>query len=451
MSLSSGELRQAFLTFVKERGHALLPSASLVPRNDPKVLFTTAGMHPLVPYLLGQTHPEGPLLASIQKCLRTNDIEEVGDQSHLTFFEMLGFWSLDNYWQEASLTWTFEWFTSVLGLDPERLSVTVFAGDQDAPQDQEAARIWLELGIPAERIYSLSRDENWWPGGEQIGPCGPDSEIFYDTRRPSCGAQCQPGCSCGRYIEIGNNVFMQYNKTPEGKLIPLVQRNIDVGIGLERLLCVLTGCESVYDTDLFLPVIECMHTLLSTVHVTTASLLTPAKERRLQCIIADHLRAATFVLADGVVPSNVTQGYVCRRLLRRAICYAHELALPLGSLPVLVACIIDTYHDYYVELEVQRAHILHEVQLEEERFGHTLKRGLREFQRLEQRLMQNKQVLVEGQEIFRLFDTFGFPPSLTAELAQERGLQVDLAGFQHHLQVHQDRSRVANQARFADD
>lgn len=443
MSLSSRALRQSFLTFVKERGHALLPSASLVSLNDPRVLFTSAGMHPLVPYLLGQTHPDGPLLASIQKCLRTNDIEEVGDQSHLTFFEMLGFWSLDNYWQEDSLAWTFEWFTRVLGLDPERLAVTVFAGDQEAPGDQETAHVWLELGIPAERIYALSREDNWWPGGEQAGPCGPDSEIFYDTRRPSCGALCRPGCSCGRYVEIGNNVFMQYNLTPEGKLIPLVQRNVDVGIGLERLLCVLAGCESVYETDLFLPIIEC-------IEAQVRSALTPAYEQRLKRILADHLRAATFVLAAGVTPSSVTQGYVCRRLLRRAICYGHELALPAGSLLLIVERIIACYREDYGELELQRPTILHEIQLEEERFARTLQRGLREFQRLEQRLVRNQQVLVEGQEIFRLFDTFGFPPSLTTELAQGHGLQVDLADFQQRLRVHQERSRLAEQARFTE-
>lgn len=441
MMLSSDEVRRSFLDFFTERGHAQIPSASLVPVNDATVLFNTAGMQPLIPYLLGTPHPLGRRVVDIQKCLRTNDIEEVGDNSHLTFFEMLGFWSLGDYWKPDSLRWTFEWFTQELGLAPERISVTVFAGNVAVPRDEESAQIWLALGIPQERIYYLPEEDNWWPEGRQSGPCGPDSEIFYDTLRLACGDQCQPGCHCGKYIEIGNNVFIQYNKTPEGDYVPLVQRSIDVGLGLERILCVVSNSDEVYCTDLFTAILRCIDTLCT-------QRLDQEREECLKHIIADHLRAATFMLADGVVPSNVEQGYICRRLLRRVMRYAHDLVLPEQSLSAIVRVVINQYQSWYPELDERRSIILDELVREERRFTRTLARGLRELQKVERTLSQRDQIQLAGKEIFHLFDTFGFPPELTTELASEHGFQADLAGFQQLFVLHQERSRQANQTRF---
>ncbi len=441
--MTGDELRQSFLTFFAERGHAIIPSAPLVPENDPTVLFTTAGMHPLVPYLLGEPHPKGRRLVNVQKCLRTDDIEEVGDISHNTFFEMLGFWSLGDYWKQDSLRWTLEWFTRVLGLEQERISVSVFAGDSDAPRDDEAVQVWLGLGIPQERIYYLPKADNWWGPAGKTGPCGPDSELFYDTGLPKHGPDCQPGCNCGKYIEIGNNVFMQYNKTAEGTFEPLKQRNIDVGLGLERILCVLNGTEDVYSTDLFTPIMERISELQS----NKASLATE-QEQRLKRIIADHLRAATFLIADGVVPSNVEQGYICRRLIRRAVLSGHELAMPAGFTAEVAQTVIARYGQIYPELKQKQANIVNELTQEEERFGHTLARGLREFQKLEEGLRQRGETVLTGEMVFRLFETFGFPPTLTAELAHERGLSVDLEGFNLLFKQHQERSRQANQEKF---
>ncbi|HLV98792.1 MAG TPA: alanine--tRNA ligase [Ktedonobacterales bacterium] len=443
--MTGEELRQSFLTFFAERGHAIIPSAPLVPENDPTVLFTTAGMHPLVPYLLGETHPKGRRLVDVQKCLRTDDIEEVGDISHNTFFEMLGFWSLGDYWKGESLRWTLEWFTRVLGLEQERISVTVFAGDDDAPRDDEAAQVWLSLGIPQERIYYLPKKDNWWGPAGKTGPCGPDSELFYDTGRPKHGPDCQPGCDCGKYIEIGNNVFLQYNKTAEGTFEPLAQRCVDVGLGLERILCMLSGTEDVYTTDLFAPIVERIRSLRQGGKTTLA----PEQEQRLTRIIADHLRAATFMIADGVTPSNVEQGYICRRLMRRAVRCGHELGIPGAFTAEIAQVVISHYGNDYPELIQQQQRILDEARREEERFSQTLARGLREFQKLEEGLRQRDQHTLAGEAVFRLFDTFGFPPTLTAELARERGLAVDLEGFELLFKQHQERSRQANEGRFA--
>src|SRR3989441_5774829 len=446
-TMTGDELRQSFLTFLAERGHAIIPSAPLVPENDPTVLFTSAGMQPLVPYLLGESHPKGRRLASVQKCLRTDDIEEVGDISHSTFFEMLGFWSLGDYWKQDSLRWTLEWFTRALGLEQERISVTVFAGDSDAPCDDEAVQVWLSLGIPQERIYYLPKKDNWWGPAGKSGPCGPDSELFYDTGRPKHGSDCQPGCNCGKYIEIGNNVFMQYNKTAEGRYEPLKQRNIDVGIGLERTLCVLQGISDVYSTDLFTPIVERINELRER-HQYSATLSTE-QEQRLVRIITDHLRASTFIIADGVVPSNVEQGYVCRRLIRRAVRCGNELSMPRNFTAEVAQAVIARYGSIYPELEERQTTILNELAREEERFGRTLARGLREFQKLEEDLRQRGETTLAGESVFRLFDTFGFPPTLTAELAQERGLSTDLDGFNLLFKQHQERSRQANQKKFA--
>ncbi len=449
--MTGDELRQLFLSFFAERGHTIIPSLPLVPENDPTALFISAGMQPLVPYLLGESHPGGRRLANVQKCLRTDDIEEVGDISHNTFFEMLGFWSLGDYWKQDSLRWTLEWFTGVLGLEQERISVTVFAGDSDAPRDDEAVQVWLELGIPQERIYYLPKKDNWWGPAGTTGPCGPDSELFYDTGRPKHGPDCQPGCGCGKYIEIGNNVFMQYNKTAEGTYVPLRQRNIDVGLGLERMLCVHQGTSDVYTTDLFTPIVQRINELCKRQENVGAinSAPTIEEEWRLVCIISDHLRAATFIIADGVVPGNVEQGYICRRLIRRAVRCGHELGMPRTFTAEVAQAVIARYGQIYPELVEQQTTILDELTREEERFGQTLARGLREFQKMEEGLRQRGESVLAGEAVFRLFDTFGFPPTLTAELAQERGLSADLDGFNLLFKQHQERSRQANSKKFA--
>ncbi len=384
--MTGDELRQSFLNFFAERGHAIIPSAPLVPENDPTALFISAGMHPLVPYLLGESHSEGRRLANVQKCLRTDDIEEVGDISHNTFFEMLGFWSLGDYWKRDSLRWTLEWFTRVLGLEQERISVTVFAGDSDAPRDDEAVHVWLELGIPKERIYYLPKTDNWWGPAGKTGPCGPDSELFYDTGRPEHGPGCQPGCNCGKYIEIGNNVFMQYNKTAEGRFEPLKQRNIDVGLGLERTLYIVQGTENIYTTDLFASIVQSIRELRKRQGGKTA--LSSEQEQRLIRIVADHVRAATFIIADGVLPGNVEQGYICRRLVRRAVRSGHELGMPGIFTAEVAQAVIARFGPIYPELEQRQATILNELTREEERFGKTLARGLSEFQKLEEGLRQ---------------------------------------------------------------
>ena len=445
--MTGDELRQAFLTFFAQRGHAIIPSAPLVPENDPTALFVSAGMHPLVPYLLGENHPKGRRLTNVQKCLRTDDIEEVGDISHNTFFEMLGFWSLGDYWKQDSLRWTLEWFTSVLGLEQERISVTVFAGDSDAPCDDEAVQVWLGLGIPQERIYYLPKKDNWWGPAGKTGPCGPDSELFYDTGRPKHVPGCQPGCNCGKYIEIGNNVFMQYHKTAEGTFVPLKQRNIDVGLGLERTLCVLLGVEDVYTTDLFSPLVLHIRKLFQRQAYKTV--LPSEQEQRLIRIIADHLRAATFIIADGVTPSNVEQGYICRRLIRRAVRCGHELGIAGAFTAEVAQAVITRYGPIYPELQQRQVTILSELTREEERFERTLAKGLRELQKLEEELRQRGETDLSGEAVFRLFDTFGFPPTLTVELARERGLSTDTEGFNTLFKQHQERSRQANQEKFA--
>ena len=462
--MTGDELRQVFLSFFAERGHTIIPSAPLVPENDPSALFTSAGMQPLIPYLLGEIHPGGRRLVDVQKCLRTVDIEEVGDTSHNTFFEMLGFWSLGDYWKQDSLRWTLEWFTHVLGLEQERISVTVFAGDSDAPRDDEAVQIWLELGIPQERIYYLPKEDNWWPPVGKTGPCGPDSELFYDTGRSKHGPDCQPGCTCGKYIEIGNNVFMQYNKTAEGTYVPLEQRNIDVGIGLERTLSMHQRTSDIFTTDLFMPIVQRINELRKwqdsskLTHLPngeTASgqkenaTLSIEQEQRLIRIVADHVRAVTFIIADGVVPGNVEQGYICRRLIRRAVRCGHELNLSRTFIAEVAQAVIARYGSIYPILEERRTTILNELTREEERFRQTLSRGLREFQKQEERLRQRDLTILSGEIVFRLFDTFGFPPTLTAELAQEHGLSIDIDGFNLLFKQHQERSRQASQKKFA--
>ena len=439
MKITSQFLREKFLQFFSERGHAVIPSASLIPENDPSVLFTTAGMHPLIPYLMGQKHPKGNRLCDVQKCVRTGDIEEVGDDSHLTFFEMLGNWSLGDYFNHQSIAWSYEFLTSkqYLGLDPDRISVTVFAGDEDAPRDDDSAAVWQQCGIPKERIFYLPKKNNWWIAGT-TGPCGPETEIFWDTGKPACGENCDPSCDCGKYLEIWNNVFMQYNKQADGSYLPLAQKNVDTGMGLERTVCVLNGYKSVYDIDLFAAALEKIQQLSGKKYDDNV------KSMR---IIADHVRTATFLLGDpvGVVPSNVDQGYVLRRLIRRAVRMANSLGMAKGSIAEIAKVYVQVYKDAYPELTQNADKIVEELNKEEEKFSKTLVAGEKEFFKVISHIPGKT---VPGGTAFKLYDTFGFPVEMTVELAAENGYTVDVEGFRQKFAEHQAKSHAGSEQRF---
>ncbi len=442
MNITSQLLREKFIGFFKERGHAVIASASLIPENDPSVLFTTAGMHPLIPYLLGQKHPAGRRLTDVQKCVRTGDIEEVGDDSHLTFFEMLGNWSLGDYFNHQSIAWSYEFLTSpkYLGLDSARISVTVFAGDDDAPRDEDSAKVWEQCGIPKERIFFLPKKNNWWIAGT-TGPCGPDTEIFWDTGKPACSDHCDPSCDCGKYLEIWNNVFMQFNRQADGSYLPLEQKNVDTGMGLERTVCVLNGLKSVYDIDLFQGALAKIQQLSGKTYGVNSKI---TKAMR---IIADHIRTATFLLGDpvGVVPSNVDQGYVLRRLIRRAVRMANTLEMPKGSIAQIAEVYIDVYRDVYTELGQNAEKIVDELNKEEERFSKTLIAGEKEFFKVIAHIPGN---VVPGGTAFKLYDTFGFPVEMTVELAAENGYTVDVEGFKQKFAEHQAKSHAGSEQRF---
>ncbi len=441
--LTSIALRKMYLDFFASKGHKIIPSASLIPENDPTVLFTTAGMHPLVPYLLGAKHPEGTRLTNVQKCVRTGDIDEVGDASHCTFFEMLGNWSLGDYFKKEAISYSFEFLTSPewLGLDKDRLYFTCFAGDEDAPKDTESAQIWMSLGVDESHIFFLDKKHNWWGPAGQTGPCGPDTEMFIDTGIPACSPECSPACSCGKYLEIWNDVFMQYNKTADGKFEPLAQKNVDTGMGLDRTIAILQGKKSVYDTDAFVVVLD------KIAELSGKGYLDDPDTTRAFRIIADHVRCATFILGDekGVTPSNVDQGYVLRRLIRRAVRYALRLGVERMSLQHVAKTVIDRYKDVYPELERNEARIISELNLEEERFSRTITQGLKEFEKLESRLDGK---IIAGVDAFRLYDTFGFPLEFTLELAHEHGLEVDQKGFEEAFQKHQQISGAGAEQRF---
>ena len=440
MKITSNFLREKFLKFFADRGHAVIQSASLIPENDPSVLFTTAGMHPLIPYLLGQKHPKGTRLTDVQKCVRTGDIEEVGDDSHLTFFEMLGNWSLGDYFNHESIKWSYEFLTSpeYLGLDVNRISVTVFAGDEDAPRDEDSANVWKACGIPAERIFYLPKKNNWWIAGT-TGPCGPDTEIFWDTGKPACGPNCDPSCDCGKYLEIWNNVFMQFNRQADGTYLPLAQKNVDTGMGLERTVCVLNGLKSVYDIDLFAGALAKIQELSGKTYDETT--------KKAMRVIADHVRTATFLLGDpvGVVPSNVDQGYVLRRLIRRAVRMANSLGMPKDSIAEIAKVYIEVYKDVYTELTENATKIIDELNKEEEKFSKTLVAGEKEFFKVISHIPGN---VVPGGTAFKLYDTFGFPVEMTVELAAEQGYTVDLDGFKKKFAEHQAKSQAGSEQRF---
>ncbi len=501
-SYTSAELRSLFLKFFEDHGHAVISSASVIPENDPTVLFTTAGMHPLVPYLMGAKHPAGTRLTDVQKCVRTGDIEDVGDFSHLTFFEMLGNWSLGDYFKEQMIPWSWEFLTSpeYLGLPKEKLAFSVFAGDEDCPRDEESAQLWRDCGVSDDHIFFLPKENNWWGPAGLTGPCGPDTEMFIITDKEPCGPDCSPACSCGRYLEIWNDVFMQYNKKADGTFEPLQQKNVDTGMGLERTICVLNGKKSVYETDLFADILAKISELSGKQYGQDEE---TTKAFR---IIADHMRTATFIMGDdrGVSPSNVDQGYVLRRLIRRAVRYGMGLGMPDGFTGEVAKVIIAQYQDVYPELKRNEAFVLEQLGLEETRFARTLKQGEKEFEKIYHNLCQTRETLssilaadskvalaqeytqqkklrpspdmlpiieaakagdeaaltaavnarmqtlsvLDGRSAFKLYDTYGFPIEMTMELAAEKGLTVDENDFAERFRQHQANSQAGAEQRF---
>ena len=429
------EIRNKYLEFFKKHGHSVIPSAPLIPENDPSVLFTTAGMQPLVPYLLGEKHPEGKRLTDYQKCLRTNDIDEVGDNRHLTYFEMLGNWSLGDYFKEEAIAMSFEFLTKELGIPVEKLSVTCFAGDDDCPRDTVTAECWKKAGIPEERIYFFGKDDNWWIAGEE-GPCGSDTEMFYDTGKPKCSENCDPSCGCGKYVEIWNNVFMEYFKTKDGKYTKLKQRNVDTGLGLERMTMLLEGKETPFDTVLFKPVMDKLQELAETDDITS---------RR---IVAVHLRASMMIILDGGLPSNVDRGYILRRLIRRMVRHLRKLQINLNTLPELIELNIDTLKDMYPELVENEEKIKSVIIEEKDKFEKTLERGEREFNKIVNKLNNEAKDTISGQDLFTLYETYGFPPEVTADLAKEQNLKIDSSEFDKLFKEHQEKSRMGSEQKF---
>ncbi len=441
-TLTMAELRKLFLQFFSEKGHTVIPSASLIPENDPTVLFTTAGMHPLVPYLMGEAHPAGTRLTDVQKCVRTGDIDEVGDASHLTFFEMLGNWSLGDYFKHESIAWSWEFLTDEkwLGIDKDRLYFTCFEGNENAPRDTYSHDRWVEMGVDPSHIFYLGAKHNWWIPGTS-GPCGPDTEIFFDTGKEKCCESCDPSCSCGKYLEIWNNVFMEYFQPVNEPLRPLAKRNVDTGMGLERTIATLQGAESVYDTDAFTNILAKISELSGKNYRDNAETIRAFR------IVADHIRTSTFMLGDprGVTPSNVDQGYILRRLIRRALRYAMQLGMPENSLGKIAEVVIEDYGNVYPELEENRKHIVMELDAEEARFQRTLTNGMREFERIKGKFENG---VIDGKNAFRLFDTFGFPIEFTEEMAHENGLIVDVDGFHAAFEEHQQKSKAGAEQKF---
>ena len=438
--LTSKELRNFYLDFFKKHNHKIIPSASIVPENDPTVLFTTAGMHPLVPYLLGENHPEGKRLCDVQKCIRTSDIDEVGDSSHLTFFEMLGNWSLGDYFKKDAIEMSYEFLTSpeYLNIPKEKLYFTCFAGDDNTPKDEESYNIWRSLGVSEDHLFYLPKENNFWILGSGIGPCGPDTEMFYDTGKAKCCKDCNPACDCGKYLEIWNDVFMEYYRDEKGNLTNLKQQNVDTGMGLERTLTVLNGYDSVYDIDIF-----------ENLKKKLEELSNKSYEDNKQSfrIIMDHVRTATFILGDshGIVPSNIGAGYVLRRLIRRAIRHLRKLDLYEDSLLKLSEIVINEYKEVYGELEINKKFIMDELEKEGIKFGKTLKDGERLFYKVIKHLNSDT---ISGEDAFKLFDTFGFPLEMTEELAKENNLKVDIKGFKEKFKEHQEKSRTIDAGSF---
>ena len=428
------EIRNKYLNYFKNHGHSVIPSAPVIPENDPSVLFTTAGMQPIVPYLLGQPHPEGTRLTDYQKCVRTNDIDEVGDNRHLTYFEMLGNWSLGDYFKDESIAMSYEFLTKELEIPAEKLSVTCFAGDDDCEKDMVSYNAWRKAGIPDERIYFFGKDDNWWIAGED-GPCGPDTEMFYDTGKPKCSEGCNPSCDCGKYVEIWNNVFMEFYKDKNG-YSKLTQKNVDTGLGLERMTMLLENKETPFEIELFSPVMDKL------VELQKVDII---ESRR---IVAEHLRSSIMIISDGGRPSNVDRGYVLRRLLRRMTRHLNKLEIDLSKLPEIIDISINALLELYPELEKNRNIIKDVIVAEKDKFMKTLQNGEREFEKVANRAKNSGKTVLETEAVFNLYETYGFPPEMTEELAAEQGLKVDMSDYQRLFKEHQEKSRLGSDQKF---
>ena len=443
--MTANELRSKYIEFFKSKGHSEISGQSLIPDNDPSVLFTTAGMHPLVPYLLGEPHPAGTRLTDYQKCVRTGDIDAVGDPSHLTCFEMLGNWSLGDYFKKESIAFSYEFLTSPqwLGLDPRFISVTVFEGDENAPRDEEAAQYWKDVGMSEDKIAYLPASDNWWAAGP-TGPCGPDTEIFYWVGEGVPPVGSNKATDSDNWMEIWNNVFMQFNRIDEKTLVKLEKQNVDTGMGLERTNCILQGKTSVYLTEVFQPIINKIEELANYKYGDDEE-----KDKSVR-IIADHSRASVFILGDqkGVTPSNVGAGYVLRRLIRRAVRHGRKLGIEEAFLAKIAESVVENFKCAYSELEQNKEKIFNELTSEENKFRETLRKGEVEFQKLLPNLMKNPQKVIPGRVAFRLYDTFGFPIELTQELADENGFTVDVEGFKEAEKKHQELSRSQSAGTF---
>ncbi len=425
------ELIDKYIEFFKKKGHKKIPSASLIPENDPSVLFTTAGMHPLVPYLLGGKHPLGKRLVNVQKCLRTDDIDEVGDEAHHTFFEMLGNWSLGDYWKKEAIEYSYEFLIKSLGLEKGKLAVSCFAGDKDAVKDEESAKIWLSLGVPKERIAFLGKKDNWWGPAGNIGPCGPDTEMFYWS---GDGKPKKFNNNDKNWVEIWNDVFMEYNKNKNGKYEKLKYKNVDTGMGVERTLAILNGFSDNYMTGIFMPIIMEIENISGKKY--------NGNEKSMR-IIADHIRASVFILGDarGIKPGNVGQGYVLRRLIRRAIRYGKMLGIKKNFVVKVAKAILPIYNDYE-ELHSNEKFIFSELENEENRFVQGLEKGLRKFTEF-----ADKKV-ISGKDAFLLFQSYGFPIEMSVELAKEKEIEIDIKGYEAELEKHQKLSRTASAGAF---
>ena len=445
-NITIDELRSKYIDFFKSKGHVEISGRSLIPENDPTVLFTTAGMHPLVPYLMGEPHPAGTRLTDVQKCVRTGDIDDVGDASHLTFFEMLGNWSLGDYFKKESIAYSFEFLTDekYLGIPIDKLSFTVFEGNEDAPRDEESAYIWESLGVSKDRIFFLPKEDNWWGPAGETGPCGPDTEIFIDTGKPACGSNCRPGCNCGKYVEIWNNVFMQYHKNMDGSYSPLKRKCVDTGMGVERTVAMLQGKPSVYNTEAFTSIIKSIEDISGVKYGDNEKTDTSIR------IIADHVRTACFILGDPktTLPSNIGAGYVLRRLIRRAVRHGKKLGIDGNFLSVPASAVIAQNAGFYTELKENETLILTELKAEEDKFLETLKKGEAEFEKMLPNLLKNPKKIIPGRMAFKLYDTYGFPIELTEELASESGLTVNREEFDEAFKKHQELSRAGSEQVF---
>ena len=429
------EIRNKYLKFFENHGHKVIPSSSLIPENDPSVLFTTAGMQPLIPYLMGEKHPEGTRLTDYQKCVRTVDIEEVGDNRHLTFFEMLGNWSLGDYFKEEAIQMSYDFLTQELHIPVEKLSVTCFAGDDDCERDTLSSECWKKAGIPENRIYFFGKDNNWWIAGNE-GPCGPDTEMFLDTGKPACSDHCDPSCDCGKYVEIWNNVFMEFFKNSDGTYTKLKQRNVDTGLGLERMAMLLQGKKTPYEIELFTPIMDKLEELEK---------IDDIQSRR---IVAEHLRSSMMIIADGGRPSNIDRGYILRRLIRRMTRHLRKLGIDLNEIPNLVDINVENLKEMYPELEGKRDTIKNVLIEEKNKFMRTLENGEKEFMKAVERVHKDGKNKIDGQTVFNLYETYGFPQEITVELAKENGVELELDKFDELYKAHQEKSRLGAEQKF---